>query len=106
GGFGPGNFLARPLLEALDGNKDGKLSKDELSAGVKKFFKDCDKDNKGEIDEKALADGLNRIFPAPPGFGPGGPGAPGGPPGGPGAPPGGPGGPGARPGGPGGFGPG
>jgi spore coat protein H len=82
GGFGVGNFLAKPVLEALDGDKDGKLSKAELVAGVKKFFADCDKDKTGTLDEKTLAEGLNRLFPAPPG--PGGP----------------------RPGGPGGFGPG
>jgi spore coat protein CotH len=81
GPFGPGTFLAKPLLEALDSDKDGKVSKDELIAGVKKFFKDCDKEKKGTLDEKALADGLNRLFPAPPGFGPPGarPGGPGGP---------------------------
>ena len=81
GGFGPGNFLARPVLEALDSDKDGKVSRDELVAGVKKFFRDCDRDKSGKLDEKALAEGLNRLFPRPPGFGPPG-GGPGGPPGG------------------------
>jgi spore coat protein CotH len=114
GGFGMGNFMAKPLLEALDADKDGKVSKDELIAGVKQFFKDSDKDKKGHLDEQTLAAGLNRVFPRPPGFGPpgGGPGGPpGGPPpgGGPGGPPGG--GPGGPPRGgfggpPGGFGPG
>jgi hypothetical protein len=77
GGFGMGNVWARPLLEALDTDKDGKLSKDELIAGVKKFFADCDKDRKGKLDEAAVAAGINRLLPAPPGFGPppgGGPG--------------------------------
>ncbi len=72
---GPGDGLAKPLLEALDADRDGKVTKAEVLAGVKKFFADCDKDRKGTLDEKALADGLNRLFPAPPGFGaPGGPG--------------------------------
>lgn len=105
GGFGMGNPFARPLLEALDTEKDGLLSKEELLAGAKKFFKESDKDNQGALTEQAIAAGLNRIFPRPPGFGP--PGGPGG--GGPGAVPGGPGagGPGPGPGGrPGGFGPG
>ncbi len=78
GGFGPGNFLARPLLEALDSDRDGKVSKDEWVAGVRKFFEDTDKDKKGRLDEKQIAEGLNRLFPRPPGFGPGGPGGPGG----------------------------
>lgn len=79
GGFGPGNFMARPLLEVLDGDKNGKLAKDEFLAGARRFFKECDKDGKGKIDEKALSEGLTRIMPAPPGFGPppgGAPGAP------------------------------
>lgn len=76
GGFGPGNFWARPLLMVLDSDKDGTLSRAELVAGARRFFKDSDKDKKGWIDEKAIAEGLNRIFPRPPGFGP----PPGGPP--------------------------
>jgi len=86
GGFGMGNPFAKPLLEAMDTNKDAKLTKDELSASVKKFFASCDKDNKGEIDEKTLIEAISKILPPPPG----GPGGPGGPPpgglGGPGAP--------------------
>jgi Ca2+-binding EF-hand superfamily protein len=79
GGFGPGNFLAKPLLDALDSDKDGKLTEAELAAGVRKFFKDCDKSARGKLDEKQLAEGLNRVIPGPPGFGPPG-GGPGGPP--------------------------
>ncbi len=73
-GFGPGSFLGRPLLEALDGDKDGKLTKDEVVAGVKKFFKDNSKPKKDAMDEAQLAEAINRIFPRPPGFPGGGPG--------------------------------
>jgi hypothetical protein len=68
--FGPGTFLAKPVLNALDTDKDKKLSKEELVAGVKQFFKDNDKDNKGALTENNLAEGLNRIFPWPGGSGP------------------------------------
>ena len=70
GGFGLGNFVARPLIEALDGDKDGKLTKEETVAGVKKFFADCDKDKKGSLDEKQLVEGLKKILPPRPAFGP------------------------------------
>src|SRR5262249_27600163 len=58
----PGGFLAKPLLDALDADKDGKLSNEEFLAGVTKFFKQCDKDGKGRLDEKALSAGLNRLI--------------------------------------------
>lgn len=68
GGFGPGNFVAKPLLESLDSAKEGHLSKDAFLAGVKRFFKDCDKEEKGTLEESQVAAGINRIMPRPPGF--------------------------------------
>ncbi len=81
GGFGIGNFWAKPVLATLDADKDGKVTLGELLAGVKKFFKDSDKNKKGFLDEKALVEGIGRLMPAPGGFGPPG-GGPGGRPGG------------------------
>jgi hypothetical protein len=71
-GFGPGGMLAKPLIEALDSDKDGKLTKAELIAGIRQFFVAADKDKKGSLDEAQLAEALNRVLPGPPGF-PGGP---------------------------------
>jgi spore coat protein CotH len=94
GGFGPGMFLARPVLEAADKDKDGKLSKEELNKAVKFLFAKLDTEHKGELNQQSLTDGINKLLPRPPGFG--GPGGPGGaPPGAPGGPP--PGGPGGPP---------
>ena len=70
GGFGPGNFLAKPLLAVLNTGKNGKLSKDEVSAGAKRFFKDADKENKGLLDEAQIGAGINAIVPRPKGFPP------------------------------------
>jgi spore coat protein CotH len=70
GGFRMGNAFARPLLEALDADKDGKVKQEELVAGARKFFEDCDKEKKGTVEEKVFTDGLSRLFPRPPGFGP------------------------------------
>ncbi|MFO0842455.1 MAG: CotH kinase family protein [Gemmataceae bacterium] len=66
GGFGPGQFLAKPALDALDANKDGKLSRGEALAGVKALFKACDPDGKGEVDQKQLTMGLDKVLPKPP----------------------------------------
>src|SRR5436190_15820631 len=43
GRFGPGTFLSKPLVEAADSDKDGKLTKAELLAGLKKLFAECDR---------------------------------------------------------------
>ncbi len=103
GGFGPGGLggpgrfqpadrLTKPLLQALDTNQDGKVTREEVTAGVKQFYAAADKDKKGAVDEPQFTERLIRISPPPPAFR-------GGPDGGPGSPPGPP------PGLPGGFGP-
>ena len=71
GGFGPGNQLARPLVERLDTNKDGKVSEEEFNGGMKKLFAEWDADKSGSLDQKKLADGLQKLLPPPGGFGPG-----------------------------------
>jgi Ca2+-binding EF-hand superfamily protein len=68
-GFGPGQFLVRPILAAADRDGDGKLSKAEVTVAVKALFKTLDRDGKGELDEKAVAAGLDRLMPGPRGFG-------------------------------------
>src|SRR5262249_55604899 len=59
---GMGALLARPLAPGAAADKDGKWTEDELVAAAKKLFKECDKDNKGAIDEKQLAEGINRLL--------------------------------------------
>ncbi len=72
GGFGPGNQLAPPLVDKLDANKDGKVSEEEFTAGMKKLFAEWDADKSGSLDQKKLADGLQKLLPSPGGgFGPG-----------------------------------
>jgi spore coat protein H len=87
GGFGPGNQLARPLLGALDADRDGQISEAEFANGMKRLFSQWDVNKDGRLDQKELADGLQKLMPAPKGpFGgpPGGMPPFGGPPGRPG----------------------
>jgi spore coat protein CotH len=81
--FGPGQMIAGALFRGANVDKDGKVTKKQLVELVEKIFKEADKDGKGAVDQKALADALNRLLPqqfGPPGMGPGQP--PFGPPGG------------------------
>jgi spore coat protein H len=80
-GFGPGAMLAGEIVKRADADKDGKVTVEKLVAAAESLFKEADKDGKGKLDEAALAAGINRLFPPPPGFGP--PGGGFGPPGGP-----------------------
>ncbi len=72
GGFGPGSTLAGALVKRADANKDGKVTEEELLAAVKEIYKELDKDQKGSLTEKQIADGINRLM--GPGRGPRGPG--------------------------------
>lgn len=71
GGFGFGGppklgpLLAAPMLEAMDTNKDDKISRDEWLASAKRLFEACEKDKDGSIDLKALTAGLNKQTPPP-----------------------------------------
>jgi enterochelin esterase-like enzyme len=60
-GFGPGTMLAGAIVKQADTDKDGKVTLDEFVAAAKKLFKELDKDNQGKLDEKQIADGINRL---------------------------------------------
>jgi spore coat protein CotH/Ca2+-binding EF-hand superfamily protein len=68
GGFGFGQFLVKPIFDAVDKNKDGKLSREEVKTGARALFKVLDKEGKGELDERAVTAGLDRLLPGPRGF--------------------------------------
>jgi cytochrome c2/Ca2+-binding EF-hand superfamily protein len=68
GGFQLGNHLAKPFLDTLDTDKDAKLSKEELVAGVKQFFSKQDAEKTGKLTQKQIVDGLSAIIKVPPGF--------------------------------------
>src|SRR5262245_13233667 len=58
------------MMEALDKDRDGKLSRAEWLAGVGRSCDSCEKDKDGRVDMTALKAGLNALLPqegAPPG---------------------------------------
>ncbi len=61
----PGKQLAKPILTAADADKDGKLSRGEVAAALKRLFAECDTDKGGSLDEKGLGAGLRRLLPKP-----------------------------------------
>jgi len=67
--FRPGTMLVKPLLEAQDKDKDGKLSKAEATAAVKALFKLCEANKQGEVSQDDLEKALDKVVPKPQGFG-------------------------------------
>lgn len=61
-GFGPGTFFAAALFKKADADKDGKVTQEEWLAAAKKFYQGCDRDNKGALDERQIAEGMNALL--------------------------------------------
>ncbi len=83
GGFGPAVVLARAFMDALDADKNGKITREEFTRGFAQWFAAWQPDKSGLLTGEQLRAGINRDL-APfrggipggePGFGP-----PGGPP--------------------------
>jgi spore coat protein CotH len=66
GGGGPGNFLARPFMNALDADKDGELTSEECLTRFAQWFASWDGEKRGAIDETQLRAGLDRELFRPP----------------------------------------
>jgi outer membrane protein assembly factor BamB len=75
GGFGPGRFIGPGLFAAMDADRDGSLTREELKATFAKWFADWDSAKSGFLTEEQLRDGLNAALPRPGFGGPRGPGA-------------------------------
>ena len=79
GGFGPGafkvgDFLAGPMLESLDADKNEVLSRAEWLAAPQRLFDASERDAEGLVNAQGLAAGFNSMFPKPPEGTPGPPG--------------------------------
>jgi enterochelin esterase-like enzyme len=64
-GFSMGAPLAAAIAKRADTNKDGKISREEFLAAAEAMFAEIDKDKNGTVDERQVADGINRLMPAP-----------------------------------------
>jgi enterochelin esterase-like enzyme len=64
-GFGPGTAVAGAFVKRADTDKNGKVTEEEWIAAARTFFKECDKDGKGTLDERQIAEGINRMVRTP-----------------------------------------
>lgn len=72
--FGPGMFLADPLVAQADADRDGKVSPAELKSLGERWWREWAPAAADQLGEQQIGDGLAKAFPLPPGFGgPGGP---------------------------------
>ncbi|MFM8357062.1 MAG: hypothetical protein ACKOET_00750, partial [Verrucomicrobiota bacterium] len=66
---GPGGFLARPFLTALDADQNGKVTRAEFQQGFQRWFGKWDTEKAGRLDLDALRAGMNSdlsMFPGGP----------------------------------------
>ncbi|MFO0863885.1 MAG: hypothetical protein U0744_04370 [Gemmataceae bacterium] len=68
GGF-MGFFLTKPAMEAIDADKDKKVTVAEWKTALERFHKEAGGDEKTAIDEAAAIATLIKIWPQPQGFG-------------------------------------
>ena len=59
-GAGPGDFLARPFMNALDADKDGELTNEECVTRFAQWFESWDAEKSGTIGEEQLRSGIER----------------------------------------------
>jgi len=70
-GLRPGAAMAERLLKTADANRDRKISKDEFLDEFRRLFDQADADHDGLLDERELAELMDRLLAPPPGPGPG-----------------------------------
>jgi enterochelin esterase-like enzyme len=60
GGFSVGSMVAGSIVQNADADKNGKVTQEEFLTAAKKLFAECDKDKTGAVDQKQLAEGIDR----------------------------------------------
>lgn len=62
GGFDPSRFMAGGWMQALDADRNGKLTKLEFVGGFQRLAKEWDTTGAGELGVDALRDGMNKAL--------------------------------------------
>lgn len=65
-GFGPGTFLARPLLLLVDTDRDAAAAESEWKKLFEGWFPKWDQGMDGQLEEAEIRSGLNTAFAGPP----------------------------------------
>jgi type 1 glutamine amidotransferase len=65
GGGGGRGGVGPALFTALDGNKDGSVSRDELKTSFDSWFSAWDSSRSGSVTQEQVSTGLAAVFPAP-----------------------------------------
>jgi hypothetical protein len=69
GGGGPAMMVAMLFMNGLDANKDGQLTRDEVSQGFDKWFVAWNSDGSGMMSEEQLRMGIDKDLAPSPGGG-------------------------------------
>ncbi len=59
------SFAAGALLLSCAATAPSRVSDAEFAAGMKKHFSDWDRDKSGSLDQREIAEGLQKLVPAP-----------------------------------------
>jgi spore coat protein H len=70
GGFGPGTFVGPAVTNQADEDKNGQVTAKEMAALADRWWTTWNPEKADAITQDQIAEGLTKIFPPPPGFGP------------------------------------
>jgi hypothetical protein len=61
--------MTGPIMKLVDGDKDGKITKEEWNKSTDSLFAKFDAKKEGKLDEEAFTELLNELIPPPQGWG-------------------------------------
>lgn len=61
-GFGLGTFMAGPIVQRADANRDGNVDRDEILTAASKLFDEFDQAKTGKLDEDTFCELIDLLF--------------------------------------------